>query len=90
VRIFKKMVEQAGNDKLASQIPRIDELGLGGRTFLMWGQVDRWIPVDHVDLWRTHVLSLACSKIYSGAGHIPHEEIPGETAADAHKFLSSS
>jgi len=91
VRIFKLMVEQAKDKDLGKRIPELDQLGLGARTLLMWGQEDRWIPVDHARRWRESVPSLSGErcKIYNGAGHIPHEEIPTETAHDADQFLRS-
>ena len=54
---------------------------------IMWGSVDSWIPVEQAQLWKRDVSS-ASVKIYEGAGHVPMEEMPVQTAEDAHRFLS--
>jgi len=56
-------------------------------TFLMWGALDRWIPPTLATRWQADLPGVRV-KLYPGAGHIPMEEIPAETAADAHAFLS--
>lgn len=58
-------------------------------TMLMWGELDRWIPPSLVTRWREDMPSIHV-KLYPGAGHIPMEEIPAATAADAHAFLSGT
>lgn len=56
-------------------------------TLVLWGEEDRWVPLE------SHVLSFmrdlpdAELVVYPGAGHIPMEEIPRTTAADADEFL---
>jgi pimeloyl-ACP methyl ester carboxylesterase len=51
----------------------------------MWGEEDRWIPPEHA---RRFVRDLRDASLvtYPGVGHVPMEEIPDRTAADA--FLS--
>ncbi len=56
-------------------------------TLLMWGQKDRWIPPALVERWKQDLPGIQV-KLYPNAGHIPMEEIPHETAEDAHAFLS--
>jgi len=56
-------------------------------TLLMWGERDRWIPVSLVERWKQDLPGIGV-KLYPGAGHIPMEESPEITAADAHAFLS--
>lgn len=55
-------------------------------TLLMWGDRDRWISPRHVPLWQRDLPGIQV-KTYAGAGHIPMEEIPERTAADALRFL---
>jgi pimeloyl-ACP methyl ester carboxylesterase len=73
---------RAFNGQLARHIPR-----LRCPTLLMWGQEDRWVPVELLDAWRRDLPS-AQVKIYPGVGHVLMEEIPELTALDAHAFLS--
>jgi pimeloyl-ACP methyl ester carboxylesterase len=57
-------------------------------TLVMWGEKDTWIPYpEQLEQWR-QALPGAQFIIYAGAGHIPMEEIPVETARDAMVFLS--
>jgi pimeloyl-ACP methyl ester carboxylesterase len=58
-------------------------------TLLMWGEQDNWIPVALLERWKQDLPS-ALIKTYAGAGHVPMEEIPEATAADAHAFLSGA
>lgn len=55
-------------------------------TLLMWGDRDRWISPKHVPLWQRDLPGIQV-KTYAGVGHIPMEEIPERTAADALRFL---
>ncbi|HEX5660357.1 MAG TPA: alpha/beta hydrolase [Polyangiales bacterium] len=73
---------RAFDGELARHIPRVR-----CPTLLMWGQEDRWVPVELLDTWRRDLPS-AQVKVYPGVGHVPMEEIPELTALDAHAFLS--
>ena len=55
-------------------------------TLLMWGERDRWISPKHVPLWQRDLPGIQV-RTYPGVGHIPMEEIPEQTAADALRFL---
>jgi pimeloyl-ACP methyl ester carboxylesterase len=55
-------------------------------TLLMWGERDRWISPKHVPLWQRDLPGIQV-KTYPGVGHIPMEEIPEQSAADALRFL---
>ncbi|MGH8436771.1 MAG: alpha/beta fold hydrolase [Pseudomonas sp.] len=55
-------------------------------TLLMWGERDRWISPTHVPLWQRDLPGIQV-KTYPGVGHIPMEEIPEQSAADALRFL---
>ncbi len=56
-------------------------------TLIMWGADDTFIPVAQHELWKRD-LPHAIIKIYPGIGHIPMEENPKLTAADAKEFLA--
>jgi pimeloyl-ACP methyl ester carboxylesterase len=52
----------------------------------MWGSADKWIAPEyagrfHGDLKNSQLI------MYEGVGHVPMEEIPEKTAADAKMFL---
>jgi pimeloyl-ACP methyl ester carboxylesterase len=55
-------------------------------TLLLWGERDRWISPTHVPLWQRDLPGIQV-KTYPGVGHIPMEEIPQQSAADALRFL---
>jgi pimeloyl-ACP methyl ester carboxylesterase len=55
-------------------------------TLLMWGGKDRWVPPKLIERWRADLRDLRV-KLYPELGHIPMEERPELTAADAHAFL---
>ncbi len=80
VQVSRQLASFDGD--LARHIPRVR-----CPTLLMWGQEDRWTPVELLDAWRRD-LPCAQVKVYPGVGHVPMEEIPELTALDAHAFLS--
>ncbi len=55
-------------------------------TLILWGEQDRWIPVEHATRFH-NLIQNSELKIYPGAGHIPMEELPAETVAEALVFL---
>ena len=55
-------------------------------TLIQWGVQDEWIPLAHGHKF-DELLPDSKLIIYKGAGHIPMEEIPEETARDARNFL---
>lgn len=67
---------------LDAELPRI-----GARTLVLWGERDRWIPVE---LGRRMAAGLpdATLVVLPGAGHVPMEEAPQESARVASDFLS--
>jgi pimeloyl-ACP methyl ester carboxylesterase len=56
-------------------------------TLIMWGDKDRWIPPANAKLFARDIPGSEVI-VYPGVGHIPMEEIPEQSAADAHQFLS--
>lgn len=57
-------------------------------TMIMWGGRDTWIPTEEMTRNWKRDLPDAELVIFENAGHIPMEEIPGETVITAIKFLS--
>lgn len=53
---------------------------------VMWGTKDRWVPLKYFHLWKQNFPNDTFIA-YEGAGHTPMEEIPMQTAEDAHTFL---
>lgn len=53
---------------------------------IMWGEEDAWIPLELAYRFAED-LPGAGLITYEGAGHIPMEELPERTAADARNFL---
>jgi pimeloyl-ACP methyl ester carboxylesterase len=44
-------------------------------TMIVWGEQDKLIPVQHLEIWRKH-LPHAETKVVAGAGHLVHLEKP--------------
>ncbi len=78
-----KHFDPGATSRLWDIIPRIR-----ARTLLMWGEKDRWLPIHHVQRWKKDLPAIQV-KTYPGVGHIPMEEIPEQSAADADAFLSA-
>jgi len=55
-------------------------------TLVMWGDEDTWISPDHADMFVEDIPG-ADLVTYEGVGHIPMEEAPEESAADAADFF---
>lgn len=55
-------------------------------TLILWGAKDKWTPVQYAYQFKD-AIKASQLKIYPEAGHIPMEEIPVETVADALDFL---
>jgi pimeloyl-ACP methyl ester carboxylesterase len=55
-------------------------------TLIQWGEKDRWIPLEDAHKFNRDING---SKLitYPGVGHIPMEEIPAQSCADAERFL---
>lgn len=56
-------------------------------TLLMWGEDDDMVPVDLANKWLSGIAG-AQIVTYEGVGHIPMEEFPQQTVADAERFLN--
>jgi pimeloyl-ACP methyl ester carboxylesterase len=64
---------------------RLGELDLP--VLIQWGALDTWIPPSNAKRFES---GIAGSRLimYQGAGHVPMEEIPEQTARDADAFLA--
>jgi len=82
VKTFRKIREMSRDVSISKEIGKVR-----APTLLMWGSKDRWVPPSLIKLWKRDLKHVEV-KVYPGAGHIPMEELPLETARDAHAFLS--
>jgi pimeloyl-ACP methyl ester carboxylesterase len=57
-------------------------------TLVMWGELDRWIPISDGERMAKDVPNARLLR-YPGVGHVPMEEIAAQTASDALSFLGS-
>jgi pimeloyl-ACP methyl ester carboxylesterase len=58
-----------------------------GRALLLWGDADQVFPPEKADAFRG-LLPDASFRVIAGAGHLPHQEKPAETAAELLRFLA--
>ena len=82
VKYFKTLKKYSTDESLSQAIPNIK-----APTLLMWGESDRWVPPELIERWQQDLPGIQV-KTYPGAGHVPMEEVPDETVADAFAFLS--
>ncbi|MBM7060136.1 alpha/beta hydrolase [Pseudomonas sp. UL073] len=83
MEIFRVLIK-VNREELHGTAQRVANLKVP--TLLMWGERDRWISPKHVPLWQRDVPGIQV-KTYPGVGHVPMEEIPEQSAADAMRFL---
>lgn len=57
-------------------------------TLILWGEADAWVPATNASRFVQDIKN-AQLKTYAGAGHIPMEELPQQTVADALAFLNA-
>lgn len=55
-------------------------------TLIMWGDLDRWIPVNQALAFEKGIPGSNLI-IFEGVGHVPMEEIPTESVAEYLSFL---
>jgi pimeloyl-ACP methyl ester carboxylesterase len=65
----------------SADVPRVD-----APTLVLWGSDDVVIPPEHGERFASEIPG-AELVVYDGVGHIPMEEAPTRTAADARAFL---
>jgi pimeloyl-ACP methyl ester carboxylesterase len=81
LRVFRAMIEGAKQDSAG-----VEKISMP--TLLMWGKEDPWVPMSIALRW-LQVLPQAQYRFYDGVGHMPMEEIPMESALDAHRFIQT-
>lgn len=59
---------------------------LKNQTLILWGKEDEWIHVNYAYKFYNSILNSSLI-VYEEAGHVPMEEIPRKSAADARLFL---
>lgn len=84
VDVFAEIRRQNDSPDLSNAIPNISV-----PTLVMWGTKDEWIPFTYFESWRRDLPS-ARFIAYEGAGHVPMEELPEKTSADAKRFLEGA
>lgn len=72
------------NGSFDYQTERIGEITTP--TLILWGEADAWIPLAHGKLFDEQIPNSQLI-VYPGVGHVPMEETPTQTAADAREFL---
>jgi pimeloyl-ACP methyl ester carboxylesterase len=85
LEIFSALKSQLRKSSLSDGIDRITPPLL-----LMWGDKDTWISYPEQYLQWKNDHPGASFIVYRGAGHVPMEEIPAVTAADARSFLNGA
>jgi len=58
-----------------------------GKISILWGEKDRILPVEKAGLFRG-LRPDAKMTLIAGAGHLPHQEKPAETAAEMLRFIT--
>jgi pimeloyl-ACP methyl ester carboxylesterase len=81
VKVFRTMKEQSSNPHLGKRIKEINV-----PTLLMWGDQDEWVPLEILAQFE-EALENSQTIVYEGVGHMPMEELPVQTARDAHSFF---
>jgi pimeloyl-ACP methyl ester carboxylesterase len=81
---FRYMARTCHNESLSEGVSQIQVPVL-----LMYGAKDKWVPPEQSDLWKRDLPGVECI-VYDGAGHVPMEELPIETATDADRFFQRS
>ena len=56
------------------------------RTLILWGRDDKLVPLAAAEVFRSKIPG-AQLIVYDKSGHIPQEEVPAKSAADAAAFL---
>lgn len=83
VSTFREMKRQSKNEQLGANVK-----GVKAPTLLMWGELDTWVPLDVMEQFRQNLEDVKLVT-YEGVGHMPMEEIPVQTARDAHYFIET-
>lgn len=80
-------IDRANRSKpVGSEIVRKQLGQITAPTLIMWGRQDVWIPVENAHFF-DQAIKTSRVQIYEGCGHLPHAELPLQTARDAADFL---
>ncbi|CAN5347341.1 alpha/beta hydrolase [soil metagenome] len=80
----RKAFVQRTNGGFEFQTNRIHEIETP--TLIMWGEQDKWILLEDGQKFNDELPNSELI-VYPGVGHVPMEEAPAKTAADARAFL---
>lgn len=80
--------KQPGSASARSKEPAPSAADVTQPTLILWGSKDRWIPVEHGSRFH-QTMPNSRLIVYPDLGHVPMEEAPERTAADAETFLLS-
>ena len=67
-----------------AQAERIVEVGVP--TLILWGGRDRLIPVENAHRFQRDIAGSQLV-VFDDLGHVPHEENPARTVAEAIRFI---
>lgn len=79
---WSELVAEA--NKIESALPAMTT-----RTLILWGREDKLVPVAAAEVFKNKIPG-AQLIVYDKVGHIPQEEVPAKSAADAAAFLLAS
>ena len=65
-----------------------DLSGITQPTLIMWGRQDTLALIENGEKF-SRIIPHASTVFYDNVGHVPMEEIPGESAADLRGFLQN-
>lgn len=83
VRTFREMKRQSKNPHIGDAVVHVK-----APTLLMWGEEDKWVPLDVMEQFRQNLEDVNLVT-YEGVGHMPMEEVPVQSARDAHHFIET-
>lgn len=90
---YYELTRRAGNREaflrralVADSFPFAAVRGVRAPTLIQWGAGDLWIPRAMADTFAAYIPGSRVV-MYDGVGHLPMEESPARSAADARRFL---
>jgi pimeloyl-ACP methyl ester carboxylesterase len=91
---YESLMLRAGNRQAMGDRARAERRPIGWQrlpelrvpTLVMWGAQDTWVPAEHAERFRNDIPGSRLV-VYPKLGHLPMEEDPTATAADALRFL---